>query len=347
MKQAYWVKAALAFVLLGAGTAKAEASRQGTSAADTSPLVTEGIIAAPVGEVWEVFSTADGYKKLGVAKAMLDFRPGGLLLTSYDPKAKLGDDKTIQTEIVAYEPERLVVTRIHQPPKGFPFMKAYKHVWTVISLTDLGDGRTNLRITMVGYEADEESRRMRAFFASGNDWVLKKLQSQFEPAMAPKRAAHAESPLGEVEVTRLVNGPRQDVWNSFTTAEGWKQFFGVEAKIGRVPGDPFEMYFSRAGEMRGSEGCRILSTVPGEMISFQWNAPADLPVARANPTWVVVTLESPSPGVTRVRLRQFGFAEQAAAHPAEVKQFEEARAHFVTGWNLILDQLAKNYEKKR
>jgi uncharacterized protein YndB with AHSA1/START domain len=336
MKQSYWTKAALAFALLGTGMAKTEALQQKTSAADTSPLVTEGIIAAPVDEVWNVFSTAEGYKKLGVAKAMLDFRPGGLLLTSYDPEAKLGDDKTIQTEIVAYEPGRLVVTRIHQPPKGFPFMEAYKHVWTVISLSDLGDGRTNLRITMVGYEADEESQKMRTFFASGNDWVLKKLQSQFEPGIAPAQAAHAESPLGEIEVGRLVKGPRQDVWRSPTTAEGWKQFFGAEAKIGRVPGDPFEVFFAQEGEARGSEGCRILSTVPGEMISFQWNAPADLPVARANPTWVVVAFESPSPGITRVRLRQLGFTEQAAAHPAEAKQFELARAHFVTAWNLVL-----------
>ena len=85
---------------------------------ETSQTVVEGIIAAPVSEVWRVFSTAEGYKALGVAQARMDFRPGGLILTSYDPDATLGDEKTIQTEIITYDPGRMIATRIHQPPKG-------------------------------------------------------------------------------------------------------------------------------------------------------------------------------------------------------------------------------------
>jgi hypothetical protein len=43
------------------------------------PLVAEGVVTAPVAEVWRVFSTADGFTRLGVAKADMDFRPGGLI----------------------------------------------------------------------------------------------------------------------------------------------------------------------------------------------------------------------------------------------------------------------------
>jgi uncharacterized protein YndB with AHSA1/START domain len=346
MKISQWMKAVAAFAVVSTGISQAQDSKPVSMPGETTPLVTEGIVGAPIDEVWKVFSTAEGYKKLGVAQARLDFRPGGLLLSSYDPNATLGDEKTIETEIVAYEPKRLVVTRIVRPPKGFPFMEAYKHVWTVISLTDLGDKRTRVRVAMVGYGNDEESQKMRAFFAAGNAYVLKTLQSKFEPGKAPAGAAHAESSLGVIDLTRIVHAERKDVWESFTTAAGWKQFFGVEANIGRLPGDPFEIYLWPEGEARGSEGCRILSMVPGEMISFQWNAPADLPVARANPTWVVVTFESLAPGVTSVRLRHFGFAEQAAAHPSAAWQFEAARAHFATGWELVMDRLAEMYESR-
>src|SRR5437016_3324331 len=93
-----------------------------TSNAYPDAAITEGIISAPNDEIWRVFSTAEGFKALGVAQAKMDFRVGGLILTSYDLQANLGDDKTIQTEIIAYDPKRLLVTRIHQPPKGFPFM---------------------------------------------------------------------------------------------------------------------------------------------------------------------------------------------------------------------------------
>ncbi len=346
MKTSQWMTAVAAVAVLSAGISQAQESPPVSTQGEMPPLVTEGVVAAPVDEVWKVFSTAEGYRKLGVAQAKLDFRPGGLLLSSYDPNATLGDEKTIETEIVAYEPGRLVVTRIVRPPKGFPFMEAYKHVWTVISLTDLGDKRTHLRIAMVGYGKDEESQRMREFFATGNDYVLKTLQSKFGSGKAPAGAVHTTSPLGVIDVTRVVRAEREEVWKLFTTAAGWNQFFGVKAKIGRVPGDPFEIYFSQNGEARGSEGCSIVSTVPGEMISFQWNAPADLPVARANPTWVVVSFASLSPRGTSVRLRHFGFAEQAEAHPAEAKQFEKARAHFATGWKNVMDRLAGMYESR-
>jgi uncharacterized protein YndB with AHSA1/START domain len=343
MKTCQWAKAVAAVAVLSAGISQAQERPPVSTPGEMPPLLTEGVVAAPIDEAWKVFSTAEGYRKLGVAQAKLDFRPGGLLLSSYDPNATLGDEKTIETEIVAYEPRRLVVTRIVRPPKGFPFMQAYKHVWTVISLTDLGDNRTHVRIAMVGYGNDEESQKMRAFFAAGNSYVLKTLQSQFEPGKAPASAPHAESPLGVIDLTRVVHAERKSVWELFTTAAGWKRFFGVEAKIGRLPGEPFEIYFSPEGGARGAEGCRILSTVPGEMISFQWNVPADLPVARANPTWVVVTFESLASGVTSVRLRHFGFAEQAAAHPAEAKQFESARVHVASGWKLVMDRLANTY----
>jgi hypothetical protein len=46
---------------------------------DTSPLVHEGILNAPPAEVWKVWSTPEGFRALGVAKADMDFRVGGLI----------------------------------------------------------------------------------------------------------------------------------------------------------------------------------------------------------------------------------------------------------------------------
>jgi uncharacterized protein YndB with AHSA1/START domain len=168
VKTSQWAKAVASVVVLSAGISQAQESPPVSTPGEMPPLVTEGVVAASIDEAWKVFSTAEGYRKLGVAQAKLDFRPAGLLLSSYDPNATLGDEKTIETEIVAYEPRRLVVTRIVRPPKGFPFMEAYKHVWTVISPTNLGDNRTHVRIAMVGYGNDEESQKMRAFFAGNS-----------------------------------------------------------------------------------------------------------------------------------------------------------------------------------
>jgi uncharacterized protein YndB with AHSA1/START domain len=148
---------------------------------NVEPLVTEAVVEAPVAEVWRVFSTAEGYTKLGVAKATMDFRPGGLIVTTYDPAEPLDGEAGIRSEILAYEPLRMVATRIQRPPKGFPFRDAWKRVWTVVSLTGIDGKRTLVRVAMIGWGPDADSQAMREFFRTGNEWVLKKLQASLAP----------------------------------------------------------------------------------------------------------------------------------------------------------------------
>lgn len=303
---------------------------------ETSQTVVEGIIAAPVSEVWRVFSTAEGYKALGVAQARMDFRPGGLILTSYDPDATLGDEKTIQTEIITYDPGRMIATRIHQPPKGFPFMDAYRRVWTVVSLTDLGDGRTALRVAMNGYGDDEQSQAMRKFFATGNDWVLRKLQSKYLPPGASSSVSPAESPLASVEWSREVRASREAVWTALFTANGWKAFPGSTAGIGTLPGDPFEPF-------PAASGSRLLTLIPGELLSFSWPGPATNEFLHAHPTWVTVSLETVSPSACRVRLRHHGFAEQSRGHPDRIGEYEKARRDSFALWNQVLEKWSSQF----
>ncbi len=174
---------ALCLFLPSAGVSAQKAPEPARTPApvNVEPLVTEGLVEAPVAEVWRVFSTAEGYNKLGVAKATMDFRPGGLIVTAYDPAQSLDGEAGIRSEILAYEPLRMVATRIQRPPKGFPFKEAWKNVWTVVSLTDLGGRRTNVRVAMIGWGADTDSQAMREFFRTGNEWVMKKLQAAFAP----------------------------------------------------------------------------------------------------------------------------------------------------------------------
>jgi len=145
----------LAF-LLGAAAA--------ASAQDSPGLVNEGVVNAPVGDVWKVWTTSEGYRLLGVALADVDFRIGGLIRSRYSSDGRLGDDQTIHNRILAYEPMRMIAMRIDKPPAGFPFKEAWKNVWTVVTLTPLADGRTHVRGAMMGFGSDPESVAMQRFF---------------------------------------------------------------------------------------------------------------------------------------------------------------------------------------
>lgn len=325
---------AIAFVFGG----RADADEPGKT---DEPLVTEGVVKAPVSEIWKVFSTSEGFKKLGVAQCELDLRVGGVIRSHYDPKGTLGDEGTIHNEILSYERDRMISMRIKKPPQGFPFAeKTWQGTWSVISLSDLGDGRTHVRMVGLGYPESDEGRKMRQFFESGNAWVLAQLQKQFDAtAPAPTGPAHVANPLAPIVLERVIELPRGEVWKLVSTSEGWRQFMGVEARVELRPAGKFELYFnSQAPEgERGSEGCTVLSFVPNQMLSFTWNAPPKFEHARAQRTWVVMHLDELTPTRTRLRIDHLGFAEQAADHADHHAEWADVRAYFQQAWNKVLD----------
>lgn len=148
---------------------------------ESPSFVNEGVIDAPIQKVWDVFTTNEGFKALGVAKAEVDFRVGGLMRSHYSDAGVIGDENTIQNRILAYEPMRMVAFRIDTPPKQFPFKEAWKRTWSVVTLLDLGGGKTHIRIASMGYGSDEESLAMRKFFEQGNGHVVKTLQARLGP----------------------------------------------------------------------------------------------------------------------------------------------------------------------
>jgi uncharacterized protein YndB with AHSA1/START domain len=324
---------------------------QSASTTCTDPLVVEGVIKAPVSEVWKVFSTAEGFKKLGVAQCEMEFRIGGLIRTHYDPKGTLGDEGTIQNEILSFEPQRVMSFRIHKPPKDFPFPEAtWKQTWSMITLTDLGEGQTHVRLAGMGYTDTEESRKMRDFFKNGNAWVIQHLQQQFDSTvLSTGRSAHAEDPLAPIVHERVIELPRSEVWKLLATSAGWKQFFEADTRIELRPGGKFEILFDpQAPEgQRGSEGCAVLSFIPDEMLSYTWSAPPKFEHARQRRTWVVVRFDQLAPGRTRVRLDHLGFAEEAAENPSHRAEWEQVRAYFQRAWGKVLDALKEQEGKRR
>ena len=151
----------------------------GIHAAEDVSFVTEAEVNAPIADVWKVFSTSEGYKALGVSQAEVDLRVGGTIRSRYG-EGRLGDEETIENVILAYEPPRMIATRIQKPPKTFPFPQAWKRAWSVVTLTDLGDGRTRVHAASLGFGSDEESVAMRRFFDRGNQQVMDGLKKYFE-----------------------------------------------------------------------------------------------------------------------------------------------------------------------
>jgi len=137
----------------------------------------------------------------------------------------------------------------------------------------------------------------------------------------------------------IINAPRDSVWNSWTTAEGVTAFGPPAAEIELEVDGKYEWYFGPADAplgTRGSEGCRVLSYLPNEMLSFTWNAPPTMAEARPMRTRVVVQLADAGPNQTKVTLTHLGWGE--------APMWNEVYDYFDAAWGRVLDGLKKHYE---
>lgn len=129
------------------------------------------------------------------------------------------------------------------------------------------------------------------------------------------------------------------IWQAWTTEKGVTGFFAPEASVDLAIGGKYEMYFNPKQSMgkKGSEGCRILSFVPSEMLSFTWNAPLSMAEVRKMNTWVVLTFKELTPEKTRLSLVHLGWQ----AGP----EWEKALVYFDRAWEIVLGRLNHYLQK--
>ena len=135
----------------------------------------------------------------------------------------------------------------------------------------------------------------------------------------------------------VVGAQAGEVWAAWTSSEGIASWWNPpETRIDLRIGGPFELLFAmdQPEGRRGSEGCQFLAYVPGEMVSFTWNAPPHLPLRESN-TWVVVTFIELAPDSTVVRLVHTGFLEGS--------DWDDYMSYFDDAWGYVLGLLGDHW----
>ena len=134
--------------------------------------------------------------------------------------------------------------------------------------------------------------------------------------------------------------PPDEAFALMTSSTAWQERFSLSTRIDLAIGGPFELLFGAGAEppippgSQGSEGCQILSYIPGEMLSFSWNAP---PVfeERSSYTWVVITFRpGTSENTTDLRLRHVGFGQGG--------RWAEVQAYFENAWPRLLGAMGED-----
>lgn len=136
-------------------------------AAPLDPVVTEGVVNAPLDAVWKAFTEKSVIEQWMVAKTEIELKVGATWRTSYTKDSNLNDDMSIHHTILAYDPGRMLAFRTIKIPVNFPY-PAVTNTWTVVYFESAGAGKTRVIARMMGFEDNEQGRGMRTFFERGN-----------------------------------------------------------------------------------------------------------------------------------------------------------------------------------
>jgi hypothetical protein len=131
-------------------------------------------------EAWKLLSTADGWKKWAAPVVSVDLKVGGLILTNYNRNKTVSDSGTIRLPIINYlEGEMLTLKVILNEAFAEKARREDKNLQEIIQITDLGNGKTIVTSSMIGWGTGPEWDTTYDFFAKGNKWSYEQLTKLF------------------------------------------------------------------------------------------------------------------------------------------------------------------------
>jgi len=137
----------------------------------------------------------------------------------------------------------------------------------------------------------------------------------------------------KIEYETEVPASIDKVWELWTTESGATSFFAPKATVELAIGGRYEMLFDldMPPGLQGGEGLKILSYLPQEMLSFEWNAPPHLPTVRDEKTWVVILFQEQSAESTLLKFTHLGWGSGG--------EWDQAYDYFVRAWQVVLARL--------
>jgi uncharacterized protein YndB with AHSA1/START domain len=138
----------------------------------------------------------------------------------------------------------------------------------------------------------------------------------------------------QIHAEIVVKASPQIVFELWTTTEGVKKFFGLDAEIENKLGGKYFVYFDPQDRRLSSEGARILQYDPPNFLSFEWRGKPEMVDMNVQPfpTWVEVQFENTGGNSTHITLDHYGFGESGT--------WNQSYEFFSAAWPEVLKKLA-------
>jgi len=163
------------------------------------------------------------------------------------------------------------------------------------------------------------------------------------PTFAPKLVEASSDDVSErsIEVSKVVPADPRSAWDLWASEEGLARWWTENTRVDLRPGGYYEVHFNpdEPPGNRGGDWCRVLSFLPGRMLSFTWNAPPHLKT-RPLLTWVVLSFERDEAG-SLVTLSHLGWPRSGLAEPES--DWPATFEYFETAWTFVMDKFEAHF----
>lgn len=144
-------------------------------------LQLELVIPVRVDEAWNLFTTAEGWKKWAVPVVKTDFRTGGYIKTDYDTSKTIDDSLDIHIGIINYLEKKLITLKVNLN-NAFPpsTLEEDGNLQELIQFESTADGKTKITASMIGWGTGADWDKTYGFFVEGNKWSYQQLADYFK-----------------------------------------------------------------------------------------------------------------------------------------------------------------------
>lgn len=138
------------------------------------------VVPVDVKEAWKLFTTDEGLQKWIAPVAKIDMKIGGSIRTNYDKTKKIDDTSSIKLDIINYIEYEMLTLKVNLnnsfPPEA---KKEDKNLQEIVQFVKLGNDKTQIISTMVGWGQGSQWDKTYDFFLKGNEWTYKEILKLF------------------------------------------------------------------------------------------------------------------------------------------------------------------------
>ena len=147
----------------------------------------EFVVNVPLDSVWHAYTSKEGWEGAFVAKATVDFKINGSILTTYDKNATIGDSTTIRLNVLNFIQKKMITLKADISGNFAAFTEEEaKDLYNVIWFEELSKSETRIVSYGLGYRNNEKFSRLMKFFIQGNEYSYKNLINYLENGIKVK-----------------------------------------------------------------------------------------------------------------------------------------------------------------